>query len=97
MSNPGPAITSTSLITQPNIPQQDGYQVGDAAADLVGFWGATPIIQPASAAQAAVVTTAATTGAGAYGYTQAQADALVATVNALRLALVNAGIIKGAA
>lgn len=97
MSNPGPAITSTSLITEPNIPQQDGYQLGASASALVGVWGATPIVQPSGAAQAAVATTGATNSTP-YGFTTAaQPDALVATVNAIRLALVNAGIIKGGA
>lgn len=50
MSNPGPAITSTSLLTQENVPQQDGHQVGPAATSLVGFWGTTPIVQPAATA-----------------------------------------------
>ena len=97
MSNPGPAITSTSLLTQENVPQQDGHQVGSSASALVGFWGASPIVQPSGAAQAAVATTAST-NTSPYGYTtSAQADAIVALVNSLRAALVAAGIIKGAA
>ncbi len=68
-----------------------------AAANKLSFFGAAPIVQPASAAQAAVVTTGATQSTP-YGFaTAAQADALVASVNAIRLALVNLGLIKGAA
>lgn len=26
----------------------DGTQLGQSASDLVGFWGATPVVQPAS-------------------------------------------------
>ena len=52
--------------------------------------------QQSGAAQAAVAVTAAT-NVTPFGYSQAQADALVTLVNALRTALVNAGIIKGAA
>ncbi len=94
MSNPGPNITSTSLITEPIIPQQDGYQIGASASALVGMFGATPITQPTSSAQAAVPTTPSTSTTP-FGYSQVQADDLVATVNAIRLALVNLGIIKG--
>lgn len=51
----------------------------------------------ASAAQAAVATTAATS-ATPFGYTTAaQADAIVTLVNELRAALVAVGIIKGSA
>ncbi len=53
-------------------------------------------IRTADAAQA-VVETAAAINTVPFGYTEAQANGLVATVNALRTALINAGIIKGAA
>jgi UDP-N-acetyl-D-mannosaminuronic acid transferase (WecB/TagA/CpsF family) len=72
-----------------------GTKIGSAATQKVGFWGATPVVQPASAAQAAVATTPAATSS--YGFSEAQANAIVALVNALRAALVSAGIIKGAA
>lgn len=68
-----------------------------AASDKLSFYSATPVVQPSGAGQAAVATTAATQSTP-YGFaTQAQADNLVALVNALRLALVNLGLIKGAA
>jgi len=31
-----------------------GFQIGSAATELVGFWGATPVVQPTSANQAAL-------------------------------------------
>lgn len=66
--------------------------VSSAAA----FFSVTAAIaQPSGAAQAAVATDAATTGAAIYGFTSAQANGMVATVNALRTALVNLGLIKG--
>lgn len=72
-------------------------ETSQAASSKLGFFNAAPIVQPADAAQAAVVTTAATQSTP-YGFvTQAQADALVATVNAMRTALVNLGLIKGGA
>lgn len=71
--------------------------VEDRVPDKLSFYGAAPIVQRAGAAQAAVVTTAATQSTP-YGYaTQAQADALVALVNELRAAMVALGLIKGAA
>lgn len=95
MSNPGPSITSTSNLTQDNVPQSDGHQVGSSASALVGFWGATPAAQRSGAAQAAVVTTPA--ALASYGYTQAQADAIVVLLNEIRASLVQAGIMKGSA
>lgn len=82
--------------------------IGAAATDLAGFYGATPIVQPAGAAQAAITdasggTAAATNGVltltGTYNSTiLANAIAtLAAQGNAMRLALVNLGVIKGAA
>ncbi len=50
MANPGPAITSTPLTVRDNVPQSDGHQLGQSASELIGFWGATPIVQPVPAA-----------------------------------------------
>ena len=96
----------------------NGIQVGITAAEKVGFHNKAPSAQRAGAAQAAVTatvgaslaTTAATTSTP-YGFSQAQADGLIARVNALivdnaalvaltnelRAALVAKGVIKGAA
>lgn len=74
----------------------DGAIFGQTSADLIAFYGVTAVIaQPSGAAQAAVATDAATTGAATYGFTSAQANGMVATVNAVRTALVNLGLIKG--
>lgn len=68
-----------------------------ATSQKLGFYGTTPIAQRAGAAQAAVVTTAATQTTP-YGFaTQAQADAIVALVNELRAWAVAIGFIKGSA
>jgi hypothetical protein len=72
-----------------------GSKIGTAVTQKLGFFNATPVVQPASAAQAAVVTTGASTSA--YGYTEAQANAIVTLVNRLRADLVTLGLIKGAA
>jgi hypothetical protein len=86
----------SQLIIQPDGNQSDGVLLGLAATDKVGLHGATPVVRRAGAAQAAVVTTAATSSTP-FGYSEAQANAIVALVNELRAALVEKGIIKGAA
>lgn len=68
-----------------------GTIIATAASEKLGFWGATAVVQPASASQAAltktavtaVLTTASLTTA-AHGFaTGTQADAIVARVNQL--------------
>jgi hypothetical protein len=73
-----------------------GVKVGTAITQKLGFYNATPIVQPAGAAQAAVVATGATDSTP-FGYTEAQANAIVALVNEMRSVLVNLGLMKGAA
>lgn len=84
----------------------DGYKVGQSSTDLVGFWGATPIARPSGAAQAAVTdgstgTAAPTNGiaalTGTYNSTLLinAIATLAAQGNALRNALVSAGLIAG--
>jgi hypothetical protein len=87
--------TATSPL-ETNTPKTDaGYVVGQSAtADKIGFYGATPIVQPTSAAQAAVVTTAATSTTP-FGFSEAQANAIVTLVNRLRTDLISLGLIKG--
>lgn len=88
-----------------------GTKIGTATGQKIGFWNATPVVQPASANQAALTdstggtasTTFAAITAGA-GYLQADMTAVknalaqvVLSYNAIRTALVNTGIIKGSA
>jgi hypothetical protein len=71
-----------------------GTKIGTGTDQKLGFWNKTPIIQPAGATQAAP----AAYGTGAYGLdTDAHMQALYDLVVAMRTALVNAGIMKGAA
>lgn len=83
-------------------------QFGDAITDTVGFYGTTPIAQPAGAAQAVVTDASGGTAAATNGvltltgtYNSAILGNAIATLaaqgNALRAALVTLGIIKGAA
>ena len=72
--------------------------LGTAITDKLGFYGlATGIAQPAHADQAAVPTT--TPALASYGFTLAQATALIALVNRLRFDLAPTGfnLIKGSA
>ena len=73
-----------------------GSKIGTATAQKLAFHNATPVIQRAGAAQAAVDATGAT-DSSPFGYSEAQANAIVTLVNELRAALVEKGIIKGAA
>lgn len=87
--------------------KDNGAVIGQTGGK-VGFYGATPVVQPSAAAQAAVTdssggTANATTGiatiTGTYNQTIiANAIAtLAAQTNAIRSALVTVGIMKGAA
>lgn len=60
----------------------DGVQVVGAATDLLHLYGGTPVDQPA--AVTSVTTTGSDSTTNAYGYTTAaQADAIVASLNAV--------------
>lgn len=74
-----------------------GTKFGTATNQKWATHGATPVIQRAGAAQAAVATTGATNSAP-YGFTTAaQADALVTLVNEIRAMAVEKGFMKGSA
>jgi hypothetical protein len=80
----------------------DGTRLGQSTTDLVAFWGKTPTSQASGAAQAALTITTIVNSASVsnlmWGFsTSAAVDGLIATVNALRNALVDAGIVKGSA
>jgi hypothetical protein len=81
-------------------------QIGDAATDTLGFYGATPVVQPAATAQSGVATTAITTLATTPTATDiavavnsliSRQSASVALVNQLRADLVTLGLVKGSA
>lgn len=84
-----------------------GASFGQDTADLIAFYGVTPIAQQSGAAQAAVatstITTASTTTTPAGYATTTQADAIAAQVvlirtlvNEMRQCLVDLGMIAGA-
>lgn len=71
-----------------------GTKIGTATTQKIGFWNATPIVQPASVSQAAVSGTA---GALYTATEQTLINDLKTLVNQLRADLVAAGNIKGSA
>lgn len=71
-----------------------GLQIGGAANQKISLWGVPTIVQPSGAAQAALASYAT----GAFGLdSNAHMQALYDLVMAMRTALVNSGIMKGAA
>ena len=73
-----------------------GMQFGKAVTDKIGFYGATPVVQPAHADQAAAPAGGTGATAGAYD-TAANRDKLINLVNQMRSCLVAAGLMKGSA
>ena len=71
-----------------------GTKIGTDTLQKIGFWNATPIVQPSGAAQAAP----AAYGTGVFGLdSEANMQALYDLVVAMRTAMVNAGLMKGSA
>ena len=98
--------TATDTLKISTATGDGGLGVGQSALDLVGFYAATPIVQPTSASQAAIVnsaggTASATTGLQALTSTYNStliANSLatvVVLVNKLRADMVALGLIKG--
>lgn len=83
-----------------------GSIIGSTATNLMSFWGATPIVQPAGANQAALTnntggtydgTLAQVSGSGADTAINDNFTDLYTLQDEIRTALTNAGIMKGAA
>lgn len=99
---------AVKLIIEPAPNQVDGTQINQTAAQKLAFHGATPTIQTVGAAQAAVTATStdgtAAAASASLANLAAEAEkigddvrATIVLVNALRAALVEKGLIKGAA
>ena len=73
-----------------------GVSFGSATTQKISFYGKTPIIQRASANQAAAPAGGTGATAGAYD-TAAHRDTMITLVNEMRLALIAFGLIKGSA
>ncbi len=87
-----------------------GYQLGNHPTQKIGLWGATPVQQPASAGQTAVTDSTGgstsdkilaavgpTNSADASAAINANLAKLAVLLNAIRSALVDAGLMKGGA
>lgn len=82
----------------------DGTQLGQSAADKVGFYGTAPVVQPAATAQSSGASTTITS-VGSTSLTAADVTRINAAfarveenrvlLDAMRTALVNTGVIKG--
>ncbi len=72
----------------------DGTVLGQSPSDHISFYNVTPVSQRSGAAQAAVPT-AAPTNASPYGFTQAQAQAVITLLNEIRATLVGLGLMNG--
>lgn len=84
----------------------NGTKIGNSSTDKIGLWGATPVVRPSGSAQAAITNstggTAGTTLSDVgSSFSQSTLNNNFATLwnlsNAIRSALVTAGIIKGSA
>lgn len=94
-------LESSALLDGSNIATgtATGSKIGTAVGQKIGFWNATPVIQQASAAQAAVTPSTDFTGADTVdkAVVLAAVQAVETLVNRLRADLVTVGIIKGEA
>ena len=81
-----------------------GTALGQSATDTIGFYGFTPVVQPADTSQSVVATTALTTitdivttasVTGAFNSVVARVTALWVLTNRMRADLVTLGLIKG--
>jgi hypothetical protein len=86
--------------------EDDGTVLGrDSSSDKVGFYGATPVVQPSATAQSAVATTVITTvetytttvWAASINSLIERVDALTTLANQIRADNVTLGLIKGSA
>lgn len=94
MSNPGAASTTTSTFLGGGTP----WEIGTAATDKASFYGATPVVQRATAAShttiATTVAISTTTGAvTSWGFsTSTQANNIINAVAEIQATLVAIGI-----
>lgn len=90
---PQASLVSTANVSQTPNNLSGGTQMGATASSLEGFYGATPIAQPATGGTAATTTAATTTSPWGFA-TSTQANAIVTLVNGLQSALVSLGLIS---
>ena len=69
-----------------------GNRLGQSSTDLIAFHGATPSDQRAHTAAVSASVAITGTSAGAFGFTETQANAIVTLVNECRAILVEKGL-----
>lgn len=72
----------------------DGSVLGQSPADLIAFYNVSPVPQRSGPAQAAIDTTPPT-NATPYGFSEAQAAAIITLLNEIRATLVGVGLMAG--
>lgn len=75
--------------------RSDGVKFPRSSSALAGFWGVAPVAQQAASAFPAVATTAAinsSVSASCFGFTSAQATALITLANGIRAMGVTIGL-----
>lgn len=84
--------TTTTQLKQLSDYNPNGTLLGQAAADKVAFFGATPVVQQAVGTVIATTVAVSTTSA-IWGFsTSTQANALITAVAAIQTALANLGL-----
>lgn len=84
--------TTTTQLKQLSDYNPNGTVLGQAAADKVSFFGATPVVQQAVGTVIATTVAVSTTSA-IWGFsTSTQANALIVAVAAIQTALANLGL-----
>jgi hypothetical protein len=66
--------------------------LSSASGSTAGFFGATPITQPVGPASAVTTTAPTSVSVGAFAFGQAQATAIVYSLNLIRTVLLNLGL-----
>ena len=85
-----PNTETTSLVEKIGRNSDNGIVIGAAAADVVGFFGATPVAQ--QTASATVTTTGMNTGTSGLYSTTTLNDAFITAVAGIQTALNNLGL-----
>lgn len=88
--------TTAAAGTFTDLTSTGNTNIGNAATDTIGFYGITAVAQPASATQAALTLTTATSGGFGFA-TSAAFNAFSAQLENIRASLVLLGLLKGAA
>jgi hypothetical protein len=94
MSNPGPAITSTSNLTQDNVPQSDGHMIGASASALIGHYGVGPVVQPSTTGNVHTVAAGSVTAAFVNTTFDGSIGSTAYTIGDIVAALKSIGIMK---